>query len=222
MRIPIFLTTAALSLTCAVALGAQMHQGGKCKMAQAGTTQSGTTQANEGQACEGACGCGHCGQNQAQSSPGQGHQAHGAQADESRRAGVPGHHELMASIHFLIDHRDQVVREVEPIDGGVLTTTRAPKNPELAAKIQQHVREMYALLENGGRIHQWDPLFKALFDNAEKIELTYEDLEDGIRVRETSTDPEVVELIRAHAEKVNDFVARGREAMHEATPLPSR
>jgi hypothetical protein len=81
---------------------------------------------------------------------------------------------------------------------------------------------MYALLENGGRIHQWDPLFKALFDNAEKIELTYEDLEDGIRVRETSTDPEVVELIRAHAEKVNDFVARGREAMHEATPLPSR
>lgn len=37
---------------------------------------------------------------------------------------------------------------------------------------------------------------------------------------ETSDNPEVVKLIRAHARKVNEFVARGPAAVHEETPFP--
>ena len=155
--------------------------------------------------------------------PGPGHGSHGRCGHGGRGGNheMMDHREAMATIHFLIDHHDQIVREVEVIDGGVLTTTRAPNDPELVPVIQRHVREMWALLESGGRIHQWDPLFRALFDHAEQIELGYEDLDDGIRVRETSSNPEVVALIRAHAAKVNELVARGRAAMHEATPLPT-
>ncbi|HVS66747.1 MAG TPA: hypothetical protein VMT85_24950 [Thermoanaerobaculia bacterium] len=55
----------------------------------------------------------------------------------------------------------------------------------------------------------------------ERTPLSYEDLDDGIRVRETSSDQEVTRLIRAHAAKGDDFVARGRVGMHEETLLPN-
>ena len=42
----------------------------------------------------------------------------------------------------------------------------------------------------------------------------------GIEVTETSEDPQVAALIRAHAEKVMQFVGLGQEAYDEPTPLP--
>jgi hypothetical protein len=80
---------------------------------------------------------------------------------------------------------------------------------------------MQELLESGGRIRMWDPLFVEIFDRSEEIEMVVEMLDDGVRVTETSDDPEVAKLIQAHARKVDEFVARGPEAAHEATPLPA-
>ena len=48
-----------------------------------------------------------------------------------------------------------------------------------------------------------------------------EELADGMRVTETSADPQVVELLRAHARKVTEFIERGPAAVHEPTPLPA-
>ena len=135
--------------------------------------------------------------------------------------GKGGHRELMANIHGLIDAHASIEREVENIEGGVVTITRAT-DPELVETLQTHVAQMYALIESGGSIRHWDPLFVEIFEHAEQIVMETELLEDGIRVTETSEDPYVAKLIQAHARKVNEFVERGMEAMHEPTPVPER
>lgn len=132
--------------------------------------------------------------------------------------GSPGR---MESIHALVhSYRLDIQREVEEIEGGVVTVTRSPSNPEAARTLARHVQEMSDLLEGQGRIRGWDPVFREIFDHRSEIDLEIEWLEDGVRVTETSENPEVVKLIRAHARKVSDFVARGPAAVHEETPLP--
>ena len=79
---------------------------------------------------------------------------------------------------------------------------------------------MKDLLEGGGRIRAWDPHFSEIFDHYDEVDMVVEALDDGVRVTETSENPEVVKLIRAHARKVDDFVARGPAAVHEPTALP--
>jgi hypothetical protein len=80
------------------------------------------------------------------------------------------------------------------------------------AQLRDHVQAMYARLKDGRPINARDPLFAALFENADKIHVKTEDTEKGITVTETSDDPKVVDLVRRHAEVVNRFIANG---MHE-------
>ncbi|NNL66901.1 MAG: hypothetical protein HKP30_11700 [Myxococcales bacterium] len=129
--------------------------------------------------------------------------------------------DVMEATHALVhDYRGSIVREVEEIENGVITVTRSPEDPEAAAMLRRHVLEMKELLADGGRIRLWDPLFSEIFDRYDEVDMVVEELEDGVRVTETSNDPEVVKLIQAHARKVDDFVARGPAAVHEPTPLP--
>lgn len=127
----------------------------------------------------------------------------------------------MGAIRALVhDYRQDLVREIVDVDGGVATTTRSPGNPQAVRVLRQHVDEMKALLESGRRIRGWDPLFSEIFDHYAEIEMVIEPLEDGVRVVETSANPEVVKLIRAHARRVSDFMARGPQAVHEPSALP--
>jgi hypothetical protein len=80
---------------------------------------------------------------------------------------------------------------------------------------------MVDLLETGGRIRSWDPLFAEIFENADKIETSIEEIEGGVAVAETSDDKQAASLIRAHASKVMEFAARGYEAYDQPTPLPA-
>jgi hypothetical protein len=110
--------------------------------------------------------------------------------------------------HFLLAHRKAIQRHVEKIANGVETVTESD-DPEVAATIQRHVKSMHQRLQGGQPIHRRDPLFAAVFANAQKITMRAEPTEKGVRVVETSTDPYVVRLIQAHAEVVNLFVAKG-------------
>jgi hypothetical protein len=127
---------------------------------------------------------------------------------------------MVATRALIHEYRQDMVREIEDIPNGVATTTRSPGDPEAAAVLERHVREMKGLLEDGGQIRAWDPLFREILDHSDEIEMAVETLEEGVRVVETSENPEVVKLIRAHARKVSEFVARGPAAVHESTPLP--
>jgi len=138
--------------------------------------------------------------------PGPGHGADG-----------PGHGADMAGIHFLFAHRSEIRRTVVQIPGGVRTTTEAD-DPVVAAQLQEHVRAMYARLEDGRPINARDPLFAALFENADKIDVKMEPTAHGLTVTETSKDANVTKLIRRHAEVVGRFIANGMHEMMRSHP----
>jgi hypothetical protein len=129
--------------------------------------------------------------------------------------------EDMALFHFLLDHREEIRRSVEMLRDGVETLTESDV-PETAAKLREHVRSMYRRLEEGRPIHARDPLFAEIFRNADKIRMTLEDTEHGLRVRETSDDPYVAQLIQRHAEVVSGFLANGHAEMRKSHPLPEK
>ena len=72
-----------------------------------------------------------------------------------------------------------------------------------------------------GRIHLRDPLFAAVFSNAQKISIKVEKTDEGVRVVETSTDPYVARLIQAHAEVVNLFITNGRVEARKNHTVPA-
>lgn len=124
-----------------------------------------------------------------------------------------------AVFHYLLEHHQEIRRSVTKTANGVETLTESD-NPEVAAKIQEHVAAMKVRVEEGRGLRFWDELFAAIFRNYKKIEMTVEKTENGVRVTETSTDPYAVLLIQAHAEVVSGFVARGFAESSQNHPAP--
>jgi hypothetical protein len=118
----------------------------------------------------------------------------------------------MVLIHSLLDRHDKIRRTFKEIPGGIESLTETD-DPELAPLLQQHVAAMELRLKEGRPIHQMDPLFRAIFENASRIEMKIENTAKGVRVIETSTDAKVVDLIREHARKVDGFVKEGHTAV---------
>jgi hypothetical protein len=133
--------------------------------------------------------------------------------------GGMGNMGVMRNAHTLVFNNGSLKREITDIPGGVRTVTTTT-DPDLLETLRKHPREMDAHLSAGGHVRMWDPLFAELAKYHDKIKMEFKNLDNGIQVTSTSEDPEVVKLIRAHARKVSEFVARGRAAMHESTPLP--
>jgi hypothetical protein len=78
---------------------------------------------------------------------------------------------------------------------------------------------MTGRIERVQPIRMRDPLFAEIFRHAKKIQMSHEETPRGVRVVETSDDPAVAQLIKAHAEVVSGFVAHGfREAMKNHNP----
>jgi hypothetical protein len=121
------------------------------------------------------------------------------------------------AIFDLLGGHGAIARKVEEIPDGVRTTTTTTK-PELVETLRTHVRQMTRRLEQGRPVRMWDPVFRGVFAHADEIEVSLRDVEGGIEVTETSTNPSVVTLIRAHAAKVSDFVARGHAAARPPWP----
>jgi uncharacterized protein YdcH (DUF465 family) len=127
--------------------------------------------------------------------------------------------EARATFHALLADHDKIHRAVEEIEGGVATTT-VSEDPAIAKTIRVHVRQMQARVEKGDGLRYWDPLFVEVFKHHDEIAMTIEDVPGGVVVRETSQNPEVAKLIRAHAKTVSEFAERGFDRAHEASPLP--
>jgi len=184
--------------------------------AGASKTDSGAEDHEKGKDCGGWC-------NHDAASGGQGGKRQGCVGAHKGAKGSGqkgGGRAEMQNAHFLITNHDRLERSVAEIPSGVQTVTTTT-DPELLEPLRQHVQEMVAVLEEGGHVRKWDPLFVEIFEHSEAIQIEIEEIEDGVRVTETSDDEEVVKLIRAHARKIDQFLARGREACREETPLPS-
>jgi hypothetical protein len=135
--------------------------------------------------------------------------------------GGPGNmREVMGVFHQLLTDHAQIQRDVKDVKNGVVTVTTS-ENPVVTALIRTHVAQMKSRLEKGQPVRRWDPLFVEIFKNADKIDMKIDEVAGGVRVTETSEDPQIVTLIRQHArEAVSQFVGRGWDRAHEATPLP--
>ncbi|WP_152425141.1 hypothetical protein [Nafulsella turpanensis] len=156
----------------------------------------------------------------------QGHMMdHGMMDDDMRRSMMSDNMdpEMMEDMHpireMLINH-EQIDRRVEDLNNGVKTWTTS-EDPQIAAAIQKHVRQMHERIKKNKPIRQMDPLFREIFKHSDKIEMEIEDLENGVLVIETSDDPQVVKLIRQHAHRaVSEFAEQGMQRAMEPTPLP--
>ena len=121
--------------------------------------------------------------------------------------------------HALLDAHESIEREVELTADGAVTRTTT-EDPELVSVLRRHAREMEAHVAGGGRVHPWDPLFAALAEHADEIELDVEDIPGGVEATSRGTTPEAIALIQVHAEVVSAFVANGHEEAHREHPVP--
>ena len=133
--------------------------------------------------------------------------------------GDQDHFTDMETIHYLLDNRSMIRRSVENLPTGVETLTESD-DPQVAAGIKKHVGSMYERMKQARPIHQRDPLFRELFNQADKIHMDLEETDNGVRVRETSEDPQVAKLVQEHARVLNLFLANGRAEVHKNHALP--
>lgn len=127
----------------------------------------------------------------------------------------------MRVIRDLLADHGEIRRRVDDIPGGIRSVTTSADR-QLAELIRTHVRQMKERVERGDVVRPMDPLFQEIFDHHTAIHMEIEDVADGVRVTETSDDPQVTLLIRQHARRaVSEFVAEGMPRAMEPTPLPA-
>lgn len=131
------------------------------------------------------------------------------------------HQADMDLFHYLLDHREKITRKITPRPDGVETITESA-DPQIAAKIREHVASMEKRIKERRPIHARDPLFAEIFRNAGKVTMKTENTPMGIKVFETSDDPYVAKLVQAHAEVVSLFLKNGHAEMRKDHALPRR
>lgn len=105
----------------------------------------------------------------------------------------------------------EIRRVVEDIPGGVRTTTESD-SPALAAQLQAHVSSMYTHLDQGIEVRCMSESLPTLFRQAGgyRRQLTF--TPKGVIAEETTDDPALGDVIRAHAREVTGFVQDGMPA----------
>ncbi len=119
--------------------------------------------------------------------------------------------------HSLLRDHTKIRRVVRHLPKGVDATTESD-DPDVASRIIEHGRAMQERVATGAPVRMWDPVFADLFAKHEAIHLEITTTANGVRIIETSVDPEVVALLRSHAMGVSEFVRSGFDAAPKATP----
>lgn len=127
----------------------------------------------------------------------------------------------MGTIHSLFAQSGSIRRTVKLLPNGIEALTES-SDPQTAGLLQEHVAAMKLRLEKKQPIRQGDPLFAALFENADKVVISVTATERGVKVVETSEDAYTVKLLQSHAQAVSDFIKNGMAGMHTFHPVPPR
>ena len=125
-----------------------------------------------------------------------------------------------ALFHELLQEHQQLKRETRLIEKGIVATTTSD-NPHLAKVLQQHVVGMEKRFGMGRAIRSWDPLFVALFEYKDEINMDYKAIPNGVEATLTTENPKLIELIHAHDLTLHGFVDKGFEAGRSESPKPS-
>ncbi|HHD77896.1 MAG TPA: hypothetical protein ENK97_03860 [Campylobacteraceae bacterium] len=136
------------------------------------------------------------------------------------RGGSDAQHQAdEALFHKLLERHEEIERHSRKIANGIETTTRITSGDRDLVKIlQTHALGMKERFDGNRAIRSWDPLFVSLFDHRHEITFEYEMLEDGIRVRLGSENPEVQKIIDLHDQTLHAFIRYGFVAAREESP----
>ncbi|QBZ82066.1 hypothetical protein GHNINEIG_00090 [Hydrogenovibrio crunogenus] len=137
---------------------------------------------------------------------------HGHGSDEQ-------HKQDQALFSQLLEHHQSLSRETTLIENGIRARTFS-EDPHLATVLQEHVAGMEKRFGMGKAIRSWDPLFAALFEYKDDIQMTYHFIENGVEAIITAEDPKLIELIHAHDQTLHGFVEEGFEAGKRESPKP--
>ena len=129
------------------------------------------------------------------------------------------HKQDQALFAQLLEQHKQLKRETEKLPNGILARTTS-ENPRLAQVLIDHVEGMEKRFAAGRAIRSWDPLFAALFEFREQIQMDYRAIKNGVEARITSDDPKLVELIHSHDQTLHQFVDYGYEKSGQQSPKP--
>lgn len=113
----------------------------------------------------------------------------------------------------LFQNHKLIRRTVTELPNGVYDVTTST-DPATAMLIKEHVAEMYHRLDQKRAFpYPMSPSVTTMFERSTGYERKLELLPDGVAVRETSSDPKMVAVIRAHAQELNRFARDGMPAM---------
>eukprot|EP00977_Amphora_coffeiformis_P012002 scaffold2954_cov171-Amphora_coffeaeformis.AAC.4 len=130
-----------------------------------------------------------------------------------------GHREV---IQNLLDNHEKIQIDVVDQEDGVFVQCTSTY-PEVSGWIQTHVQQMFDIVESGGNIRRWDPLFAKLSEHRYAFTSDLVLTEGGVNVTQTAvdaTDDCVVDLVQWHADAVELFVALGREEARNRHTVP--
>lgn len=122
---------------------------------------------------------------------------------------------------LLLDNRRKITRTVTRLPNGVQTITESDI-PDVASGIQTHVASMHTRAREQRGIHLRDPLFREVFQHADRISMEITNTDKGVHVTETSDDPHVVALVQAHADVVSRFIEHGHDEVRRNHAVPSQ
>jgi hypothetical protein len=125
----------------------------------------------------------------------------------------------MDTIHALFDNVKSIKRTVRKRPDGFESITES-SDPKVVSMLQGHVMAMKGRLKKRLLIRRGDPLFRALFENADKITVDVKMTPNGIRVIEMSKDPYIVKLLHLHSAAVSGFIKDGPSGMAKMHPVP--
>ena len=112
----------------------------------------------------------------------------------------------------MFNRHTELKRTVELIPGGVRTTTESD-SPDLVARLQAHVSDMYSHLNQNSEVTCMSSSLPTLFSHAKDYQRQLMLTAKGVQVTETSSDPALTNAIREHAQEVSGFVQDGMPAM---------
>jgi hypothetical protein len=118
----------------------------------------------------------------------------------------------MRTVMDLFANHGAIRRTVEELPNGVRTTTESD-DPRVVSLLQAHVASMYKRVDDGRLFSMMSRTLPTLFRNATRYKREAHYVSKGVVVIETSTDPKLVQVIRAHAREVDGFVHNGMPAM---------
>jgi len=138
-----------------------------------------------------------------------------AQQNSSERTVIDN----MQTIMLLLRNHQKIAFSVKLVHGGVRTTNTC-EDPVVAKAIRQHAADMKLRNEEGINVRPADPLFQELIRRHKEIKIRLVNIPDGVIEYETSSNPQVTLLIRAHTKTVSEFVRYGLPRAQEPSPLP--